>query len=70
MVRPIKYSSDIIFAISIAIFLYLRNYYEDLIPSGYLKSLNFIFGKRYQNRSESSNNFELDNKSINEITFS
>lgn len=70
MVKPIPFSSEIIFAISISIFLYLRNYSEDLIPSGYLKTLNFIFGKRLQNRSESSNNFDLDNKSTNEITFS
>lgn len=69
MIKPIKFSSEIIFAISIAIFLYLRNYYEELIPSSYLKTLNFIFGKKPQNRSESSNNFEMDNKSTNEITF-
>ncbi len=69
MIKPIKFSSEIIFAISIAVFLYLRNYHEDLIPSGYLKTLNFIFGKKPQNKSESSTNFELDNKSSNEITF-
>ena len=69
MIKPIKYSSEVIFAISIAIFLYLRNYYEDLIPSSYLKILNFIFDKKTQDRSESCKNFELDIKSTNEITF-
>lgn len=69
MIKPINHSSEIIFSISIAIFLYIRNYYEDFVPSTYLKTLNFIFGKKTQNRTERSNNFELDNKSINEITF-
>lgn len=67
--KPIKYSSELIFSLSIAIFLFLRNYYEDFIPSSYLKSLNFIFGKKTQNRTGSLDNFELDNKSTNEITF-
>ncbi len=69
MIKPIKYSIEIIFAISIAILLYLRNYYEEFVPSSYLKILNFVFGKKSSNQTENSNNFELDNKTPNEITF-
>lgn len=42
----IPYFIEILFAISISLFLYLRNFDEDKIPSGYLRALNFVFGKK------------------------
>ena len=59
--KPIPYSIEIIFALSTALFLYLRKYYQDFIPSSYLKILNFIFGNMFLNKeikeSTVENNF-------------
>ncbi len=69
LIKPLSYSYEILFSIAISLLLFLRNYYEDLIPSTYLKTLNFIFGKKPQKRIKSNSNLEIDNRTTNEITF-
>ena len=43
-VKPMPYGSEVIFAISMAVFLYLRTFHCETLPSSYVKCLNFIFG--------------------------
>ena len=52
---PIPYSMEVIFALSMAMFLYLRRYYQDFIPNSYLKILNFIFGNLFINKIQLPN---------------
>ena len=47
---PIPYSLEIIFAIAMAMFLFLRRYYQDLLPGHYFKILNFVFGDQFINK--------------------
>jgi len=40
-----------------------------MIPSSYMNTLNFIFGKKPQKRIESTSNLEIENRTTNEIIF-
>lgn len=48
---------EIVFSLSMALFLYLRRYYQNFIPSSYLKILNFIFGSLFLDKDISMPDF-------------
>ena len=60
--KPIPYSREIIFALSMAVFLYLRKYYQDFIPNSYLKILNFIFGNLFLDKKIQETRIESDDE--------